>query len=248
MANEDKKWPSPSNRWRSFEAEAFPVTAYRYDSRGASTINKEGFRGYNKEETYPYLDLFGDRTVFSTASQPGGEHFLKKDVSRFRANWDKIKFHKDKVVELVASAEFKFTVNEVFFEEYNVAHVYKIRTDSHRAIPFKDLSGYFGEGFDLFSADNHVYDSGVRNLFEVEISEAGFRVNAPARRSASKCQIKSTGKHIRDGYTKNDEIHIKGPISGRAINRSSVDRPLTSLGRDIKYEGGYGLDLATDLW
>jgi len=248
MANDDNSWPSPSNRWRSFEAEAFPVTAYRYDSRGASSINREGFSGYNQEETYPYLNLFGDRTVFSTASQPGGENFLKNDVNRFRANWENIIFHNERVAELVAPAEFKFTVNEVFFEEYNVAHVYKIKTNSHSSIPFKDLSSHFGKGFDLFSANNHIYDSGVRNLFETEISESGFRVNAPSRRSASKSQVTSTGKHIRDGYTKNDEVHIKGPISGRAINRSSVDRPLTSLGRDIKYEGGYGLDLATDLW
>lgn len=85
MANEDNNWPLPSERWRSFETEPLPVTAYRYDSRLPTVIRNDGFVGYDRTRGVPFFTMFGYGTVFSAGSKKGGQIFLDDDITVFNS-------------------------------------------------------------------------------------------------------------------------------------------------------------------
>lgn len=249
-------WPSPSNRWRSFEAEPFSLTVYRYDRRSPSHIMGSGFGGYNHGIHPPNITFFGDDTVFSSGSIEGVKNFLNTDINVFA----------DFPFE-VARLKILGAANENVLSglgNLNVPYLYRIRTDTHHIIPIKDFNDRYGDVFSVYNVKGGRSVSLETQLAFKENDESYKELFSSFEKTYTADNIENSKDKLGGMLYRSDEVHVKGPIHANPIMRQSGDRPLTSLGRDIThggvrvgtYNGKYGgrhggrfeLDLATDLW
>lgn len=194
----DQFFETPSFRWKSFEAEAFPVTAYRYDKRAPKEVRASGLHtAGSNPATRGIAYQFGDDTIFAAASKKGLNHYLHFDSSTYRPiNNQYREIAQNNSIE-------KDIFSENFFTNKNINNpfLYRIKTDTHNSIPFNDFSEQFEERFNKLTINNrsetfmefenfHKYNDFNNSrdiIFHREISEIRNRMIT---------------------YKRNDEIHI----------------------------------------
>ncbi|NKC03370.1 hypothetical protein HED55_08565 [Ochrobactrum haematophilum] len=117
----DPYWPSPSSRHRSFEVEAFPVAAYRFDVRRPNEVARKGVHNvgeYGRFVTTP--KLFGSNTVFASATKNGVENYIINDTVRFLSTNSEIKRR------IFSDRESIFN-DEGIIGNFNKPYLYKIK-------------------------------------------------------------------------------------------------------------------------
>lgn len=190
-------WPPHSGVWKSFEAEAFPVTAWRYDITPYTTAKTEGltgWRGYSparKRISRPRFKFFGDDTLFASKSTAGTDNYLSLDANIFNR-------------ELQNAQRDQYNLEDIEAVNTNkLPQLYRISSDTHNTIPLKDFSENFGVNFDKYA-----YYGGRRSLPRSTQEVADQEQN----------RIKGEFRRFTEGslknsvYIKNDEIHVHGPL------------------------------------
>ncbi len=206
-------WPMPSGRWRSFEAEAWPVTAYRYDSRTPNIIDVFGEHCVNGTgRANPFIKCFGTATIFTSGSRRGAQHYLSHDANPFFFHNMPLEFYKKKF--MLAEEEY----------QKSIPCLYKVKTDSHSSISFKDMFEEFGDNFSFLTG------IGVRR----PLSRDGASEEAKFREMVREypALIQTHSDHIRNIYNRNDEIHIRGPIRRSRVDRAHGASPFEFAGQE----------------
>lgn len=218
-------WPIPGRRWRSFEAEPLRMTTYRYDSRLPSTIWKEGFNGITySNKGLPRFAQFGRNTVFSAGSRAGVQRYLEEDWNCFRFDGDGISHRwRNLRTKRIGADEFLDT-------ELKAPHLYRIKTDTHNAIPFKDFHEEFGGAFTKYSVTG-----GPKDILQKETALDNMIM--PANRKNP--FFRHYDDSIRKAYSPNDEVHIKGSV---------VKASRANPGQGIEYAGMEYLDLEVETY
>ncbi|RIJ00635.1 RHS repeat-associated core domain-containing protein, partial [Achromobacter sp. K91] len=250
-------WPEPEKRWSSFEAEGFPVTAYRYDSRNPTVIEKAGFVA---REVHPMLThsawptmLFGKDTIYAAFSRAGVDRFLKEDkVSVFNSRefsaigpqWDSERKNLEKVAEFFKNTPRAFNAEDKLAQKRiaiigneSKEYLYKIKSDTNKFYPLKDFASLYGKRF-------------VQMIVNQGRSFNNSRANDPSKPIPSikdERTLLDARAVLMGAHSNNDEVHLHGPISARAVTISIGGRPLTALGRDISFVKLEHLDLAVPL-
>ncbi len=233
-----------NGRLRSFEAEAWPFSVYRYDARPPSVVAREGFLGWADPryvgsvggDSPPNVALFGGDTVFGAASRGGAENYLRHDLNIYRRGdgvirrWQALQDHAPH------QRTPQFAASTLSVEDAVTPKLYRIRADTHRALPLRELYERYGDTFVCYTIEggrtdlNRTYLSSDFSIFEGK---------SPAYR-------RGVSAVMNAAYTRYDEVHVKGPVrAGRhgPVDSGFVDEAL-GLGRDIEHVSVDYLDLA----
>jgi len=194
-------WPAPSRRWRSFEAEAWPVTAWRYDIAQPNVATQIGSNiiGTRNINTAPAVDLFKDNTIFSSASTRGVNHFLENDANNFKKYIHECKFRT--YAENISAGRPA--------TKPPTPYLYKIKTDTHNSTSVSDIYEQFGD-----STFTYIYRHGRSPLRKDDRSKTREITNFLNRHPGVKERLRPRLENI---YTRNDEIHIRGPLKKSRI-------------------------------
>jgi len=244
-------WPTPDNRWRSFEAEAFQVTAYRYDSRPPSVIKQDGFAGRAGRVNFNWPNtLFGDNTVFASASRAGVEHFMTYDAANFggvnqqshyfrRRGWrERWEPKRKRGLTFEEKAQLRHEALDIF-DSCLREHLYRIIADTHVFFPLRDFHEKFDMNFAKFVTYRGQYlNREPRSLVKDRPHLLPGETSSPLY----KIFVKRKYEALQDIHACNDEVHIQGPIHKRQATGLIDDR--RGLGHDIGYVDLDWLDVA----
>lgn len=225
--NEIFDWPLPSGRWRSFEAEAFPVTAYRYDKRGPLEVLQKSFRGTPVYPNRLAARSFGERTLVASASPEGAEKSWQYHSERYR---------QPIIRERRGSSDsaYESIDGEAPWQDpLEVDNLYRIRTDTHNAVAVGDLSKEFSDGFTRYSFLN----SRASAFEATQISNEMMSPRQIPQFHLQKRLIESTQGAM-------DEIHIKSTLKSAAeIAQRRVGPVADVAAESFEHVGAEYLDL-----
>jgi len=197
------EWASPSRRWRSFEAEAWPVTAWRYDiaqPNVATQIGSNGRGAHLSGRSRSSMKLFTQDNVFASATKRGADHFIRNDSSVFESYRQDFEWY---------ALELR---NNIPSEKPAMPYLYKLMVDTHKSISVKDLYEQFGESIYIY-IDR---EGRTQPMKEEAILEKLKELKIELKKDPIMTEYY---RPRLDGvYTLNDEIHIKGPLKKRRVD------------------------------
>ncbi|WP_421089725.1 hypothetical protein [Pseudochrobactrum sp. MP213Fo] len=207
---------------------------------------RDGFRGCGKFwDTFIDNKLFGANTVYTSGSYQGVEHFLHADMASNVFDFHFAKFAYSKKDLRV------FTTNKLNNNNFKLPHLYKITSDTHHTISFKDSYEMYGDRFTAFThyrtqyprhekieADtNHTWGN-YKERYITNVSPLDDGVHA------------SLNSSIKGLCQRSDDVHLKGPVASRAGRRLGGGRgdDMAAVNSDIQYATLEHLDLAVDIF
>ncbi|MEL4068684.1 hypothetical protein WKW50_00890 [Ochrobactrum sp. GPK 3] len=234
-------WPTPSSRWGSFEAEAFPLTAYRYDSRGPYDVQKLGpHTASTNPETAGIARQFGDDTVYAAASREGLHYYFHKDSSTYRPLNESLGYirglkHK---IAYDPTDPLPFKKNKIVN-----GFLYRIKTNTHNAVPFRDLNDKFRKRFITLTLNNRSYENLKKDVTFDKYNELN-----KLRDIVFEKEFKAISNRMLT-YINNDEIHVRGtslPIGviSQQIHSKAEATSISQTAMGIDFHSAEYLDLA----
>ncbi|MFS2325813.1 hypothetical protein U2P60_10475 [Brucella sp. H1_1004] len=219
----EQAWPSPSSRWKSFEAEAFPVRAYRFDVRHPYEVAEIGVHKLGEYQSkINTLKLFGPDTVFSSASKIGVKNYIDIDTSRYQNLNRQLK-------NRIISRDIGIR-ESIFHDEgengfFSKPYLYRIKTDTHNSISFKDLHKEFEANFTSYAGgeirrkplvEKSANGQGIANSDEIISNINMVRKKFPETFNKIDKKLSS--------FDNNDEIHINKSTINAGIRNSYSSR------------------------
>jgi len=218
--------PTPSRRWRNLEAEAWPVTAWRFDTASPVTAtqigkNISGRPGASGSTTN--FTLFPDEeAVFASASPAGVQHYIAGNTSIFN-HYSRTDF-KNYFNKFRISAEDE-SINIFNTWKPAIGYLYKIKTDTHNSLSYLELNQQFG-----IRAEYYIFRGGRQKFprTRAEMTEVEAK-NEDMLRTFHKYPAAQANqrKRIHEVYMPMDEIHIRGPLKKRRVGDSPASGSYT---------------------
>ncbi|WP_421091178.1 hypothetical protein [Pseudochrobactrum sp. MP213Fo] len=213
------------------------MTVYRYDSRLPSIIFRDGFQGFHAGYSgNASFKLFGTNTVFTAGSREGAERYLNNDHNIFKNSycglfmcWKDLKNQ-------------KCNARKFLDDQLKAPHLYRIKTNTHSAIPFTDFHKEFGENFTAFALEGN-----IRGPFgDEEYVNTALQLYRKFPDFSGHYNDK-----IAQAYSLNDEVHLKGPVFRQRYRSGSCalcldnhNAVISNFDHDIHYAALEHQDLA----
>ncbi len=216
----------PSRRWRNFEAEAWPLTAWRFDTASPVTATQIGRNISGRlaaSGSTTNFRLFPDEeTVFASASPAGVQHYIARNTSIF-SHYSRTDFKNYfNKYQTLTENESIYAINA---EKPAIGYLYKIKTDTHNSLSYLDLNEQFG-----IHAEYYIYRGGRQKFprTKAEMAEAeaenkkilGTFNGNPGNQARLR-------KRIHEVHMPMDEIHIRGPLKKRRVGDSPASGSYT---------------------